>query len=73
METFKLIFVCLVASFLAVSCTDETELDDHGDNKIRFTTADDNIWTRGMPVTSNVDIPDMGVYAYYTGNGTVNS
>lgn len=73
METFKLAFVCLVASFLAVSCTDKTELDNYGDNKIRFTTADDNIWTRGMPVTSNADIPDMGVYAYYTGNGTANN
>lgn len=73
METFKYIFVCLAASILAVSCTKTEEPTGGGNNEIRFATADENIWTRGMPVTSNADIPDMGVFGYYTGNGTTNN
>lgn len=73
METFKYIFVCLAASILAVSCTKTEEPYSGGSGEIRFATADENIWTRGMPVTSNAEIPDMGVFAYYTGNGTANN
>lgn len=73
METFKYIFVCLAASILAVSCTKTEELYGGSSGEIRFATADENILTRGMPVTSNADIPDMGVFAYYTGNGTANN
>lgn len=73
METFKWIFVCLAASFLAVSCTDETEINDYDNNGIRFMTESDIVQTRGLPVFSSNDIPDMGVFAYYTGNGTANN
>ena len=73
METFKLAFVCLAASFLAVSCTDKMELADYNSDGIRFTTAESTALTRGFPILSSNDIPDMGVFAYYTGNGTANN
>lgn len=75
METFKLAFVCLAASFLAVSCTDTTELDDYNyeTHGIRFTTSADITRTRGVPVLSSDGIPDMGVFAYYTGDGAANN
>ncbi|WP_298648807.1 fimbrillin family protein [uncultured Proteiniphilum sp.] len=75
METFKLALVCLAASFLAVSCTDITELDDYNyeTHGIRFTTSTDITRTRGLPVLSSDGIPGMGVFAYYTGDGVANN
>ena len=75
MGTFKLTFVCLVASFLTVSCTDTTDLNnnDYETNGIRFTMASDIVQSRGLPVLSSNDIPDMGVFAYYTGDGAANN
>lgn len=73
METLKLTFVCLATSFLAISCTDTTESGDYYSEEIRFSTASEIPQTRALPVLSSNDIPDMGVYAYYTGNGTANN
>ena len=73
METFKLKFVCLAASILAVSCTETMEFSDYKTDGIRFTAVDGVASTRGLPVLSSTDIPDMGVFAYYTGNGASNN
>ena len=73
-ETFKWIFVCLAASFLAVSCTETTDFgNDYGNTEIRFTTDSDSVATRGLPILSSTNIPNMGVLAYYTGNGSANN
>lgn len=69
METFKLIFVFLAASFLAVSCTENMDMNDYKTNGISFTTTSDMVHARGLPILSSNDIPNMGVFAYYTGNG----
>lgn len=75
METFKLTFMCLAASFLTVSCTETTDLNDYDykTNGIQFTTSSDIPQSRGLPISSANDIPDMGVFAYYTGNGIANN
>lgn len=73
MEAFKLIFVCWVASFLAVSCTKPTDLGSFEASGIQFTTTSDIAQARGLPILSSSDIPDMGVFAYYTGNGDANN
>ncbi|MCD7939441.1 MAG: fimbrillin family protein [Bacteroides intestinalis] len=75
METFKLAFLCLVASFLTVSCTETTDFNDNDyeTNSIRFTAASDIVQSRGLPVLSSNEIPDMGVFAYYTGDGSANN
>lgn len=73
MENFKLAFVCLAAFFGAVSCTDKIESGDYNSDGIRFTTAESRAFTRGFPILSSNDIPDMGVFAYYTGNGIANN
>lgn len=73
MENFKLAFVCLAVFWGAVSCTDKMELGDYYSDGIRFTTTESRALTRGFPILSSNDIPDMGVFAYYTGNGTANN
>lgn len=75
METFRLAFVCLVASFWAVSCTETTDFNDNDyeTNGIRFSAASDIVQSRGLPVLSSNEIPDMGVFAYYTGDGSANN
>lgn len=75
METFKLAFVCLVASLFAVSCTETTDFNDNDyeTNGIRFSAASDIVQSRGLPVLSSNEIPDMGVFAYYTGDGSANN
>lgn len=75
METFKLTFMCLAASFLTVSCTETTDLIsyDYETNGIQFTTSSDIPQSRGLPISSANDMPNMGVFAYYTGNGNTNN
>lgn len=75
METFKLALVCLAASLVAVSCTETTDLDgyDYKTGGIRFVTSSEDTKTRGLPVLSSDEILDMGVFAYYTGDGTANN
>ncbi|MCD7943084.1 MAG: fimbrillin family protein [Bacteroides intestinalis] len=75
METFKLTFMCLAASFLTVSCTETTDLNsyDYETNGIQFTTSSDIPQSRGLPISSANDMPNMGVFAYYTGNGIANN
>ena len=73
METFKLTFMCLAASFLTVSCTEITDLNDYETNGIQFTTSSDIPQSRGLPISSANDMPNMGVFAYYTGNGNANN
>ena len=75
METFKLTLMCLAASFLTVSCTETTDLNhyDYEANGIQFATISDIPQSRGLPISSANTIPNMGVFAYYTGNGTANN
>lgn len=75
MGTFKLTFMCVAASFLTVSCTETIDLNnnDYETNGIQFTMASDIVQSRGLPVLSSGDIPDMGVFAYYTGDGAANN
>ena len=61
METFKLTFMCLAASFLTVSCTETTDLIsyDYETNGIQFTTSSDIPQSRGLPISSANDMPNM--------------
>lgn len=67
--------MCLAASFLTVSCTETTDLIsyDYETNGIQFTTSSDIPQSRGLPISSANDMPNMGVFAYYTGNGNTNN
>lgn len=73
MGTFKLTLICLVTSVLAISCTDSTDLNNNIPDGIQFTTISNETVTRGYPIPSSTEIPDMGVFAYYTGNGGANN
>lgn len=73
MKGFRFLFTVLSASLLAVSCAKHIEQPDSGDGLVRFTATADWGQTRGMPILSATDIPDMGVFGYYTGNGVVNN
>ena len=73
MKTFESLFLGLAVSLLAVSCAKDIDTGHSGDGTVRFTAAADWGQTRGMPIVSATDIPDMGVFAYYTGNGAANN
>lgn len=74
MNTIRFIIISLTAAVAAVSCTkNEMEGCGYGDGRIGFIGNPGDAFTRGMPVESVADIPDMGVFAYYTGNGTFNN
>lgn len=73
MKTFGLLWTGLPAALLAVACTKHTDGTGSGNGTVRFAASADWGQTRGMPVVSAADIPDMGVFAYYTGNGTANN
>ena len=65
----SLLFFCI-----AVSCRrSEQQTADAGDGAIRFGLADDSAVSRGMPIESSENIPNMVVYGYYTGNGASNN
>lgn len=75
MKTLKLLFVCIMLAVLAISCEDSTDLNDYDfkTDEICFETASSVGQARGLPVGSSNDILNMGVFAYYTGNGAANS
>ena len=74
MNTIRFIIISLTATVAAVSCTkNEMEGCGYGDGRIGFIGNPGDAFTRGMPVESVADIPNMGVFAYYTGNGTSNN
>lgn len=76
MEKMGLKFIYAVLLLLPVfSCTDKTMLDEwgSGDGVIGFRATSNSVHARGMPVESADEIPDMGVFAYYTGNGAANN
>ena len=67
MNTIRFIIISLTATVAAVSCTkNEMEGYGYGDGRIGFIGNPGDAFTRGMPVESVADIPDMGVFAYYT-------
>lgn len=73
MKTFRLLFMGLAASWLVASCTKHIDQGLSGDGAVRFTATAEWAQTRGMPIVSATDIPGMGVFAYYTGNGAGNT
>lgn len=73
MKTFRLLWSVLPAALLAVACTKHTDEPGSGNGTVRFAATADWGQTRGLPIVSAADIPDMGVFAYYTGNGAANN
>jgi hypothetical protein len=73
MKGFRFLFAVLSASLLAVSCAKHIDQPDAGHGPVRFAATAEWGQTRGMPILSATDIPDMGVFAYYTGNGVANN
>lgn len=69
----KFIFTSIAVSLLAVSCTKEAGWDRGSGVEIGFAANAGSSVTRGLPVESAGGIPDMGVFAYYTGNGAANN
>ena len=63
--------LCLVVLGGVTSCEDE-QFPDNG-QAISFASLSGQLVTRGTPIDANADIPNMGVFAYYTGNGLSNN
>ena len=63
--------LCLVVIWGVTSCEDE-QFPDSG-QAISFASLSEQLVTRGTPIDANADIPNMGVFAYYTGNGLSNN
>ena len=63
--------LCLVVILGVTSCEDE-QFPDSG-QAISFASLSGQLVTRGTPIDANADIPNMGVFAYYTGNGLSNN
>ncbi len=73
MKKNKIIYAGLVISLLAVSCSKEAGWETGHGGSIGFAASDETSVTRGTPIGSAADIPNMGVFAYYTGNGPSNN
>ena len=73
MSKNRFIYTILAISLLAVSCSKEAGWEAGGDGAIGFAASAETSVTRGTPIGSAADIPNMGVFAYYTGNGTANN
>lgn len=73
MKYLSTIFI-LILSILS-SCVKQ-DLDILGGNIVYFNVTDyfvEVTGTRGTPITQSSDIPNIGVFAYYTGNGSSNN
>ena len=78
MKSLRFTFLCILTSLLLYSCTKETgvDMESPADIKPIGFTADpfgQSGFTRGTPIGTATGIPNMGVYAYYTGNGAANN
>lgn len=73
MRKNRFIYASLVISLLAVSCSKEAGWEAGPGGSIGFAASDETSVTRGTPIGSAADIPNMGVFAYYTGNGVSNN
>ena len=59
--------LCIAVVLGVTSCKEE--LFPENDKAISFASTSEQLLTRGTPIDSDLDIPNMGVFAYYTGNG----
>lgn len=69
----KFILTSIAVSLLVVSCTEKADWYRESGVEIGFAASAGYSVTRGLPVESASGIPDMGVFAYYTGNGAANN
>lgn len=73
MTRTKFALALAAAGLLAVSCAKDTNTHLNEGGSIDFTASPQDAFTRGLPIDAATDIPDMGVLAYYTGNGAANN
>lgn len=77
MKEISFTLLCILCSLLLCCCTQESENNaaNPSDVPIGFSvdTSGQSGFTRGAPLGDATGIPNMGVYAYYTGNGTANN
>lgn len=76
MKETRFILICILSPLLLCCCTKESDNDTANsfDGSIGFAAT--TPWqsdTRGTPLGDATGIRNMGVYAYYTGNGTSNN
>lgn len=64
-QVFILLFILVTAS-----CTNDNEQENTTSNSgIHFSLKDDEVNTRGTPISSSSETPEMVIYGYYTGDG----
>jgi len=66
------LILCMAVIWGLTSCELEQIVVENNDKTIRFASTSEKMLTRGTPVDLGTDIPDMGVFAFYTGNGLSN-
>ena len=69
MRGIGFLLLCIAIVVGLSSCELERIVVEGDDNAIRFASSSGHLLTRGTPISSSLDIPDMGVFAYYSGNG----
>ena len=68
-----LLILCMAVILGLTSCELEQIVVENDDNPtIRFRSTSEKLLTRGTPVDLGTDMPGMGVFAFYTGNGLSN-